>query len=80
MTAQGDRGLLILEIDIAVEHVDRKSSPDSVPEERLAIGGPVLCLGFHASFASSIPGFSQGCALSSVPSRARGECVRVVHF
>jgi hypothetical protein len=38
--AQGDRGLLILEIDIAVEHVDRKSSPDSVPEERLAIGDP----------------------------------------
>ena len=37
LTAQGDCGLLILEIDIAVEHVDRKSSPDSVPEERLAI-------------------------------------------
>ena len=34
-TAQGD--LLILETDIAVEHVVRKSSPDSVPEERLAI-------------------------------------------
>jgi hypothetical protein len=59
-TAQGDWGLLILEIDIAVEHVDRKSSPDSVPEERLAIGGPVLFLGSGASFPSSVPGSRTG--------------------